>query len=603
MGQKFEIETDHHSLIWLAKENLSQTLNSRMVNVYQYLAQFDFTIRYRPNNYKSIIAADALSRVNEQPATQNQSCDMFNDPSIKLSGMDQLTRMATQSNTINCIFMTEHFDVNAITRAAARKEQEANKDQSPPKTPFKYSNKKEKPFFRLADKTFTQSEIIQLQQKDNFTKRIKTLLNCSCKSSKTKKKRKSCLSCKKSKNFTISDNILFETSFFRSRLVLPEQLSEEFINYLHVSHLHPGAKALERIIRSNVFIKNLQLKCKDICRRCVTCRVIKPHPRPDPTAIKRKPPASYPFEYASMDLIDHGRPDSKGFRYLVVINDLLTDFIDGEPLKNKSDREVSKAIRTLMLRHGAFENIITDNGAEFGPLLKSMTKKLNMQHIHISPYNSRANRVERSNRDIRLKERLFNLSEKTWSEAWPLIRFHINHSPKQKLNGLTPFEAAYGRSIYLPFTTTSDLLTTTDEWTKVTAKYFNDLYPELVNFQNGRISERNQLEDNFQLPISSSCLIYKPSLNTDGKIGRYWHGPLTVTKRLSDHSYELKCSRTNKTFRRHRRHIRPLNSRPLNPPPSDQNQDTSNNEQTTRDLFRELPNVEDVDSYFVNNEG
>ena len=600
-GQKFEIETDHHSLIWLAKENLSQTLNSRMLNVYQFLAQFDFTIRYRPNNYKSIIAADALSRVNEQPACQNHSPDLINDSDIKLNGMDQLTRMATQSNSVNKIFIAEHFEINAITRAAARKTKKANNDQLTPKTPFEYSTKKDQPFFRFADKTISRSEMIQLQDNDNFIKRMKILLNCNCRS-KPKGKRKSCLSCKKSKNFTITDNILFETSFFKSRLVLPEILSDEFVNYLHLSHLHPGAKALERIIRNNVFVKNLQSKCKDICRRCVTCRVIKPHPKPDPTAIKRKPSATYPFEYASMDLIDHGRPDVKGYRYLVVINDLLTDFVDGEPLRNKTDREVSKAIRTLMLRHGAFSNIITDNGAEFGPLLKSMTKKLNMNHIHISPYNSRANRVERTNRDIRLKERLFNLSERSWSEAWPLIKFHLNHTPKDKLNGLTPFETAYGRSLYLPFSEPSDMLTTTDEWTKVTSKYFSELYPELVNYQNKRISGRNQSEKNFEIPISSKVLIFKPSLNKDGKIGRFWDGPLTVTKRVSDHSYELKCSRTNKIFRRHRRHIRPLNSKPLNPPPSDNYIETDNNKEN-RDLIEELPKLyNDSDNIFTNGE-
>ena len=597
LGQTFEIETDHHSLIWLAKENLSQTLSSRMINVYQYLAQFDFSIKYRSNSYKSIIAADALSRVNEQSLVQNQSDVKNYDPSIKLSGMDQITRLLTQSNQINCVFEAEHFGINALTRAAARKleQNETDPDLSNDQS-FKYSTKKDQtPFFRYSDYSYTREKFLEIQTKDTFVTRIKHLLNCKCKLSKPRKNRKTCLSCRKSRNYTIKNEILYETSFFKNRLVLPEILSEEFLNFLHVSHLHPGAKALERIIRPNVFIKNLQTKCKDICRRCVTCRIVKPFPKPDPTRIKRKPAATYPFEYASMDLIDHGKPDSKGFRYLVVINDQLTDFIDGEPLRNKNDRQVSKAINTLLLRHGAFSNIMTDNGAEFGPLLRSLTAKLNMGHIHISPYNSRANRVERSNRDIRLKERLCNLSEKSWSEAWPLIRFHINHSPKDKLNGLTPFEAAYGRSIYLPYTSNSEMLTTTDEWTKVNSRYFNQLYPELVNFQNRRIEERNKADNSLILPINSKVLIFKPCVNSSGKIGRFWDGPLTVTRKLSDHTYQLRCNQTGKTFRRHRRHIRPLNTRPLNPPPIDFNLTPETDQEITKNqtsLFEELPFTE-----------
>ena len=63
LGQKFTVETDHHSLIWLAKENLAQTLNMRMVNVYQFLSSFNFVIKYTPNTAPQIKAADALSRI------------------------------------------------------------------------------------------------------------------------------------------------------------------------------------------------------------------------------------------------------------------------------------------------------------------------------------------------------------------------------------------------------------------------------------------------------------------------------------------------------------------------------------------------------------
>ena len=594
LGQKFEIETDHHSLIWLAKENLSQTLNSRMVNVYQFLAQFDFTIRYRPNNYKSIIAADALSRIDEQPGPKKHFI-ADNDPSISLSGMNSLSRFVNQSNSINQVFMAEHFQINAITRAAARKLDQDKTNQSE-KTLIDQTesvNPNHDIFFRFGNESYSRDHFLSLQRKDKFISRMKVLLNCICKRKPSSKRRKSCLSCKKSKYFHLDNDLLYQTSFFKKRLIIPDIIADDFINFLHVSHLHPGAKALEKIIRSNVFIKNIQSKCQDICRRCITCKLVKPSVKANPGMINRKPAATYPFEYASLDLIDHGKADSKGYRYLLVLNDSLTDFIDGTPLRSKSDREVSKAIRSLMLSHGALSNIMTDNGGEFGPLLRSLTTKLNMGHIYISPYNSRANRVERSNRCIRIKERLLNLSEKCWSEAWPLIKFHLNHSPKDKLDGKTPFEAAYGRSIYLPYTNESELLTTKDDWTKVTAKYFTDLYPELVKFQNDRIMIRNQSEKNLDLPIGSEVLIFKPSISESGKIGSFWDGPLTVIKKSNQNSYLLRCKKTRRIFRRHRRHIRRLNQNALNPPQNyfhSENLDSNQqNPENTLLTLRELP--------------
>ena len=320
-----------------------------------------------------------------------------------------------------------------------------------------------------------------------------------------------------------------------------------------------------------------------------------------------KPTATFPFEYCSIDLIDHGKPDNKGFRYLLVINDLLSDYIDGTPLRNKTDQAVSKAIMNLILTHGSLSNILTDNGKEFGPLLKSITTKLNMNHIHISPYNSRANRVERSNRCIRIKERLLNLSKSNWSEAWPLIKFHLNNSPKDKLGMKTPFEVAYGRCPYLPYTVPeTEILTTKEPWTKVSAQFFNELYPQLVEFQNSRIQERSQ-SDKFSLKPKDTVLIFKPTIDTDSKISRFWTGPLKVLRRVAPDTYELRCPKSAKIFRRNRRHIRLLPPHPLNLTNESyqilslfpETIDIRDKEQEILEIFEELPGNDYSNSIFA----
>ena len=221
-----------------------------------------------------------------------------------------------------------------------------------------------------------------------------------------------------------------------------------------------------------------------------------------------------------------------------------------------------------------------------------------MNHIHISPYNSRANRVERSNRCIRIKERLLNLSKSNWSEAWPLIKFHLNNSPKDKLGMKTPFEVAYGRCPYLPYTLPgTEVLTTKEPWTKVSAHFFNEYYPQLVEFQNSRIKERSKF-DKFNLKPKDSVLIYKPTIDTDSKISRFWTGPLRVLRKVALDTYELRCPKTGKTFRRNRRHMRLLHPHPLNitnesqqilslfPQPTSNTRDT---DQTNLENFEELP--------------
>ena len=246
---------------------------------------------------------------------------------------------------------------------------------------------------------------------------------------------KTCRQCKKASSYKLKNGILYNTKLSKDRLVIPDKIAIEFINFLHVSHLHPGSKALEKITSRNVFIHNIQTIAKQICSRCYVCVQTKPRPAAQPKQVSLQPSATYPFEYCAIDLIDHGKTDFKGKRYLLVIVDLLSDFIDGIPLSNKTDLLVSKALLELMLRHGAFENVISDNGKEFGPMFNSICKKLHVNPIKILPDNSRANRCERANRCIRIKERLSYLTKNNWSEGWNFIKFQLNNSRKDKLDG------------------------------------------------------------------------------------------------------------------------------------------------------------------------
>ena len=586
IGQSFLIETDHNSLVWLAKENLQQTMSMRMLNVYEYLASFDFKIKYVPNTSRSIIAADALSRAidpvpdykpdsNHEKFGLRSLTHLSDSRPVELKGLDDICRLSNAIDPIHMIFGLEHC--NAVqTRAMVSKSPDPKENNTcTPTLPTSTNNgclptdnvdlsstDDESLVFKFGDHKFTRAAFIDKQTSDPFITQVIRNLNCSCQTNNRRKRR--CRRCKQATQFALKDGLLYNTNSIRPRLVIPSDLHEEFINYVHVSHLHPGARSLEKIIRSNVFVKNLQVLTKSICARCFTCKQSKPRPKEQVSMTSMKPTATFPFEYCAIDLIDHGKPDNKGFRYLLVINDLLSDFIDGCPLRNKSDQSVSKALLNLILTHGSLSNILTDNGKEFGPLLKSITTRLNMNHIHISPYNSRANRVERSNRCIRIKERLLNLSKSNWSEAWPLIKFHLNNSPKDKLGMKTPFEVAYGRCPYLPYTVPeTELLTTKEPWTKVSAQFFNEFYPQLVEFQNARIDERSKTEK-FSLKPKDSVLIYKPTIDTDSKISRFWTGPLKVLRKVAPDTYELRCPKSAKIFRRNRRHIRLLPPRPLN---------------------------------------
>ena len=160
------------------------------------------------------------------------------------------------------------------------------------------------------------------------------------------------------------------------------------------------------------------------------------------------------------------------------------------------------------------------------------------------------------------KRRTLSLSKRTWSEAWPFIKFQLNHSPKAKLDYKTPFEVAFGRTIYTPFANNDcELLNSSQDWTKISAEYFHTLYPKLVQFQNQRIKSRIT-----ELNKGEKVLIFRPNLNSEGKISKFWTGPLTVQRKIASDTYELRCDKTRKIFKRNLRHCRPLKPSTLNNP-------------------------------------
>ena len=105
---------------------------------------------------------------------------------------------------------------------------------------------------------------------------------------------------------------------------------------------------------------------------------------------------------------------------------------------------------------------------------------------------------------------------------------------------------------------------------------------------------RNQSDKSLDLPIGSEVLIFKPSISESGKIGSFWDGPLTVIKKSNDQSYLLKCKKTRRIFRRHRRHCRRLTKNSLNPPQNyfQNSEDLDFNQEILEDnlsTLRELP--------------
>jgi len=306
-----------------------------------------------------------------------------------------------------------------------------------------------------------------------------------------------------------------------------------------------------------------------------------------PSLIPKRNFEAVPFNKTSIDLYDLGKCDSNGKRYLVSICDHLTGYLDGVPIHNKTDRLVSQALNELILRYGFTGKLISDNGAEFGPLCKEIFKKFNLIHVTTSAYFSASNgKVERQHRQITEKLRLLNTKRREWSQKWPFVRFLINNLPRTSLDGLSAAECLFGRALFCPFETVEKLDTKEKTpFVRAVNDYLNDLHPSLMQFQYQKYSQLLKKDKGGApiIKIGQKCLLWKPTI-VEGKLSRCWSGPYRVIKRISKDSYILKNNETKMTYRRNIRHLRPI--------PSSETEKPESNSEAEISLQREIDSPE-----------
>ncbi|KXN81424.1 Gag-Pol polyprotein [Leucoagaricus sp. SymC.cos] len=106
----------------------------------------------------------------------------------------------------------------------------------------------------------------------------------------------------------------------------------------------------------------------------------------------------------------------------------------------------------ILCRWGAVEEIVTDNGPAFVQATEFLSEHYKINHIRISPYNSRANGpIERRHFDI--CESLVKAAggeEKHWTRVAPSV-FWAERISIQKSTGYSPYYIAHGLEPLLPF--------------------------------------------------------------------------------------------------------------------------------------------------------
>ena len=123
--------------------------------------------------------------------------------------------------------------------------------------------------------------------------------------------------------------------------------------------------------------------------------------------------------------------DDEGFRYILVIGDVFSKYIEAIPLRDQNAQTISNAlVNVWILKHGNPLYILSDQGSNIdGNIVTEVCNALGIEKRRTSAYHSQGNGfAERNMRSIRdiLRAVILdrNISQKNWRVLLPEDVFH-----------------------------------------------------------------------------------------------------------------------------------------------------------------------------------
>lgn len=264
----------------------------------------------------------------------------------------------------------------------------------------------------------------------------------------------------RSKDYEIIDKILFYrkdlNENFELRPVIPKTLRSSLLREFHdiPSSAHCGIRKTFNKLKNVAFWPEMRKIVTEYVKTCDTCQKIN-YPNQKPAGKMISTEVSFPFEKIGMDLLGP-YPMSKlnRARYILVITDYFTKYIELIPLRNATAKIITKVlVENIFLRYGTPHSIVSDNGKQFSSkIFQNICQELQIKHITTVPYRPQSNLTERVNRNVVRAIRAYVTKCHTdWDRFLPHFAFAFNTATHDS-SGYPPSQLFFGRQISTPWT-------------------------------------------------------------------------------------------------------------------------------------------------------
>lgn len=252
---------------------------------------------------------------------------------------------------------------------------------------------------------------------------------------------------------------------------------------------------------------------------------------------------SEPFSVVSVDTVGPLPADDRGNKYIVVVIDAFSRFVELFPAVDATAVQAARALLEVFGRYGAPRAVRSDNGSQYtATLIKEFLRLVGTQQQLTIPYRPQSNGlVERANGEVMRHVRAIVAERRLndrWSSVLPLVQRIINATPHLTI-GTTPARIMFGDAVHLD----RSLLDTGKQPEDTGTTSYEDYIQRLIDgqrviidasvkHQDAVVTERLNAGDPGKLPdfeVGDYVVVSYPG-RPPGKLMPKWRGPFALVE-------------------------------------------------------------------------
>ena len=352
------------------------------------------------------------------------------------------------------------------------------------------------------------------------------------------------------------------------QVVIPATLKHTVLQQLHNQSGHLGSRKTLEKIKERYYWPGYETDTAIWVKECQRCQQRNP-PQLSQQAPLESIVSTYPFEKLSWDIMGPLPQTSSGNKYIVVVTDLFSKWVEAFPVKSTDTETLaSLLVHEVICRYGLPSYIHSDQGANLtSNLMAAVCKHLGIEQTRTSAYHPQGNgQVERFNRTLEsMLAKVVSDHQTDWDYHLPQLLFAYR-TAIHETTGFTPFHITFGRSPILPLEAMMGSLPQqrNKDVPSFLAKLHNSLQTAYTTVRAHIASahQRNKARYDKERPFSPYSVgdlvwlhvsAVKPGRTK--KFASQWKGPYTIMDRISEVNYKIKLvgSSTKATIVHHNR--------------------------------------------------